>query len=50
MLYNERYKGDIADSLTPTFENVVREFVTTTMQDILINEKKSKFQFYIQAT
>jgi hypothetical protein len=45
MPYSEKYGGTIADSLIPTFENVVREFTTTTMKDILFDDKKISFNF-----
>lgn len=45
MPYNERYKGDIADSLTPTIDNVIRKFIMKTMRDILFNDKVVSFNF-----
>jgi len=45
MPYNERYNGTIADRLMPTFENVALEFCVTTMKDILLNDKKTNFNF-----
>lgn len=38
-------KKTIAQSLTPTFENVTREFINRTMKKILLGEGKIKFNF-----
>lgn len=35
----------IADSLTPTFENVAREFITDTLEKILFSQKLPNFKF-----
>lgn len=45
MPYNERYRANIADSLTPNFENVMREFIITTMTKIFLDDKTISFNF-----
>ena len=35
----------IADSLTPTFENVTREFITGTLYKILFSQELPNFKF-----
>lgn len=39
------YKGTVADSLKPTFENVTREFITKTLYKILFSEELPNFRF-----
>lgn len=41
----EPYKGTVAESWKPTFENVTREFITETMYKILLAEDLPNFRF-----
>lgn len=50
MPYNVKYNGTIADSLTPTIENVVREFIETTIYSIVLDDKKISFNFDFRQT
>ena len=39
------YKGTVAESLLPTFENVSREFITETLYKILFSKELPNFRF-----
>ena len=41
----KKYKGSVAQSWLPTFENVSREFITETMYKILFSEELPNFRF-----
>lgn len=43
--FKDRYNGTIAESLTPTYENITREFITRIMPEILLNKEKTNFNF-----
>ena len=39
------YKGSVAESWLPTFENVTREFITETLYKLLFSEDLPNFKF-----
>ena len=41
----EAYKGTVAESWMPTFENVTREFTTDTLYKLLFSEDLPNFKF-----